>query len=324
MGRANTVELWGPRIALLSLAVAGVGGLFDEYVTHLMVLALIYALLASGLDVAFGGAGQLLLCQSAFFGFAAYTSALLTQRAAVPVWLAPPAAAAATAALGILTGWIASRTSGHYFAMFTLSVSVIFHQVVLNWESLTQGALGLRDVPSLGVLSIFGVRVAFDDKRAYVVLCAALLWLAIELASLLRNSRLGRLLASVREDEIAAGSLGIEPVRLKILAVAVSAAAAGVAGPLYAHYVRVISPADFTVLQSVLVLLMVITGGSNSPSGPFIGALVVTLLPEYLRAAAGYRWVAFGTALIACVFFLPGGIVRGLEALCRRLNSWNR
>src|SRR5437763_4852454 len=315
----DRIELWGFRIAMMVLVVAALTGVFDEYAMHLLFVALILTLLSNGLNIAFGNSGQLLLCQAAFFGFAAYTSSLLVIRLGFTLWLAVPIAFVATVALGLLIGWVASRTAGHYFAMFTLSVSIVFHQIVLNWESITQGALGLRSIPPFEGFSVFGIALSFEKKLAYLLSCVLVVWVSTELIGVLRNSRLGRQFVAIREDEVAAASLGIKTARLKILAVVFSAAAAGIAGPLYAHYRQLISPTDFSVFQSVIVLLIVIVGGSNSISGPLIGAFVVTLLPELLRTAADLRWVAFGAALIVCALFLPGGIAKGLRGTYARL-----
>jgi branched-chain amino acid transport system permease protein len=315
-------ESWAFRIAMLLLAVTGLLGVMNDYALHLIIVALILAILCNGLNVAFGSTGQLLLCQAAFFGFGAYVSSLLVMRAHFSVWLAWPVAWAATVVLGLLTGLIASRTVGHYFAMFTMSLAIVFHQIVINWESVTQGALGLRGIRHLETLSALGLEISFERKSSYFVLCVLLVWLSTELVGVLRRTRIGRQLAAIREDEVAAASLGIRTSRLKVLAVALSAAAAGVAGPLYAHYRELISPSDFSVFQSVVALLIVIIGGSNTISGPLIGAFVVTFLPELLRPVADFRWVLFGGALIVCALFFPGGISGAIRGFCLNVERW--
>jgi branched-chain amino acid transport system permease protein len=317
-------EIWLVRGTFLFLLAAGVAGYFDEYVIHLLIIGLIFTLLAIGQNIAFGYTGQLLLCQAAFFGIAAYGSALFVERLGISVWMAFPVATLTTAAFGALVGLIASRTSGHYFAMFTMSISIIFHQLVLNWDSLTHGALGLRDIPRPSNLSLLSFQLAFDNKRTFLLLCLLIVWISTEGLKIFRASRAGRMLIAVREDEIAAKSLGIKTTQVKVLAMTLAAALAGIAGPLYAHYRQLISPEDFTVFQSVLILLMIIMGGSGSLAGPLIGAMVVTLLPEYLRPVADYRWIVFGTALIICVTFLPGGISGGLQTAGRRILKWKK
>jgi len=314
-------EVWLLRCILLLLPVAAASGLFDEYTSRLIIVTLIFSLLAAGLNVAFGDAGQLLLCQAAFFGIASYSSALLMQRANFSFWIALPVAAIITALFGSFIGWISSRTSGHYLAMFTMSISIIFHQVALNWVSLTNGASGLSNIPRPTPLSIGPIEVNFEDNRSYLGLCALIVLGAIEALRMLRNSRTGMLFLAIREDELAAKSLGISPSRVKVLAITSAALLAGLAGPLYAHSQRLIAPEDFTVFQSVMILLMVILGGSSSLVGPFIGAALLIFLPEYLRAVADYRWVTFGVILIICMIYLPDGIRGGIVKVKRVITT---
>jgi len=320
----HTKELWLVRGAFLFLLAGGAVGYFDEYMIHLLIIGLIFTLLAIGQNIAFGYTGQLLLCQGAFFGIAAYSSALLVERLGMSVWVAFPMATLGTAAFGTFVGLVASRTSGHYFAMFTMSISIIFHQLILNWDSLTHGALGLRDIPRPGNLSLFSLQLAFDNKQTFLFLCALIACVSTESINIFRGSRAGRMLMAVREDETAAKSLGVKTTQVKVIAMTLAATFAGIAGPLYAHYRQLISPEDFTVFQSVLILLMIIMGGSGSIAGPLIGAMVVTLLPEYLRPVADYRWLVFGTALILCVTFLPRGISGGLQTVAQRALKWKK
>jgi branched-chain amino acid transport system permease protein len=324
MMELHTKELWLVRVVFLFLLVGGVVRYFDEYMIHLLVIGLIFTLLAIGQNIAFGYTGQLLLCQGAFFGIAAYSSALLVERLGVSVWVAFPVAILVTAAFGACVGLVASRTSGHYFAMFTMSISIIFHQLVLNWDSLTHGALGLRDIPRPNNLSLFSLQLAFDSKQTFLVLCALIAWVSSEGINIFRSSRAGRMLLAIREDEIAARSLGIKTTQVKVIAMTLAAALAGVSGPLYAHYRQLISPEDFTVFQSVLILLMVIIGGSGSILGPLLGAMVVTLLPEYLRPVADYRWIVFGATLIIFITFLPSGIKGGIQTVALRVLKWKQ
>jgi branched-chain amino acid transport system permease protein len=312
-------ESWLLRGILLSLVVAGGSGLFDQYTMHLVTLTLLFTILALGQDIAFGDAGLLLLCQAAFFGLSAYGSALLVERAHLSFWMAFPVAILGTGAVGALVGWVTSRTAGHYLAMFTLSISVIFQQLVLNWTSLTGGASGLTRITRPQELSFAGLQLNFENNRTYLVLSAVVLLLVAELIRILRRSSLGRMLLAIREDEVAARSLGVRASRVKVVAVTIAAILAGVAGPLYAHYQRLISPEDFSVFQSVSVLLMVVLGGSGSMIGPLLGATLVILLPEYLRAVQDFRWVVFGSVLILCMIFLPSGIRGGIIKLGRKM-----
>lgn len=312
-------ESWLLRGILLSLIVAGGSGLFDQYTMHLVTITLLFTILALGQDIAFGDAGLLLLCQGAFFGLSAYGSALLVERVHLSFWMAFPAVILGTGAMGALVGWMTSRTAGHYLAMFTLSISIIFQQLVLNWTSLTGGASGLTHIPRPRELSFAGLQLNFENNRTYLVLCAVVLLLVVESIRILRKSSLGRVFLAVREDEVAARSLGVRASQVKVAAITIGTILAGVAGPLYAHYQRLISPEDFSVFQSVSVLLMVVLGGSGSLIGPLLGATLVILLPEYLRAVQDFRWVVFGSVLILCMIFLPTGIRGGMIKLGRKV-----
>jgi branched-chain amino acid transport system permease protein len=311
-------DIWLLRFVLVALPLAATLGLFDEYTARLIVLTLIFSLLAAGLNVAFGEAGQLLLCQAAFFGVAGYSSALLVQRAGLSFWVALPLSAVATAAFGAAVGWVSSRTSGHYLAMFTMSISIIFHQVALNWVSITNGASGLRNIPRPESFALGIYQINFENNSSYLIICSLITLGAAEALRFLRASMMGRLFLAVREDELAARSLGIRSSRVKLVAITWAALLAGLAGPLYTHSQRLIAPDDFTVFQSVMILLMVILGGSSSLAGPFVGATLLVFLPEHLRAVADYRWITFGVVLIVCMIYLPDGI-RGAVARLKEM-----
>lgn len=323
MGLRVPDESWLLRGTLLSVIIAGSSGLFDQYTMHLVTITLLFAILALGQDIAFGDAGLLLLCQGAFFGLAAYGSALLVERVHLSFWMSFPVVVIGTGAAGALVGWVTARTAGHYLAMFTLSITVIFQQLALNWTSLTGGASGFTHISRPQALSFAGSQLSFENNRIYLVLTSVVLLLAFELIRLLRQSSLGRLFLAVREDEVAARSLGIRSSRIKVAAVTIAAFLAGIAGPLYAHYQRLISPDDFSVFQSVSILLMVVLGGSRSLVGPLLGAILVILLPEYLRIVQDFRWVLFGSVLILCMIYLPGGIRGGIIKLGRKVFSFS-
>jgi branched-chain amino acid transport system permease protein len=319
IGMKGLSETWVFRGIILTLIVASGAGLLDEYTLHLLTIASLFTILAFGQDVAFGDAGILLLCQGAFFGLSAYCSALMVERLHLAFWTSFPIVVLGTGAVGAFVGWITSRIAGHYLAMFTMGISVIFQQLVLNWTSLTGGASGLSTISRPQSLSLFGLQLSFENNRTYLVLCAVLLLFVVESIRLLRKSRLGKLFLAIREDEVAARSLGIKASQVKVVAMMIAASLAGVSGPLYAHYQRLISPEDFSVFQSVSILLMVILGGSGSLIGPLIGATLVILLPEYLRPVENFRWIVFGSVLILCIIFLPGGIREGIIKLARKL-----
>jgi branched-chain amino acid transport system permease protein len=324
IGMKSSTESWVVRGIILTLIVAGGAGLFDEYTQHLLIITSVFTVLAYGQDIVFGDAGILFLCQAAFFGLAAYCSALLVERVQLTFWMSFPIVIIGTGAVGAFVGWVTSRTAGHYLAMFTMGISVIFQQLVLNWTSLTGGASGLTNISRPQSISLAGFRLGFENNRTYLVLCAVFLLVVVESIGLLRKSSLGKLFLAIREDEVAARSLGIKASQVRVVAIMIAASLAGVAGPLYVHYQRLISPEDFSVFQSVSILLMVILGGSGSLIGPLVGATLVILLPEYLRPVQNFRWIVFGSVLIVCIIFLPGGLREGIIRLGRKLRPAER
>src|ERR1039458_6301130 len=257
-------ELWCIRCTALLVIAASAFGMLDEYTLRLATVSAIFVLLAFGQDVACGCAGQLLLCQAAFFGFSAYASVLLVQRVDLPVWAAFMVAVLATVVFGAVIGRIASRTSGHYAAMVTISVSVIFQQVVLNWSFVTNGAAGLGNIRRLHLALSHHLFWSLDQNSTYLGFCTLVVAAAAEFLYLLHHSRLGALFLAIREDERAAESLGIRADKVKTAAFGLAALFAGLAGPLYAGNQRIISPEDFGLFQSILILLMVILGGKGT------------------------------------------------------------
>jgi branched-chain amino acid transport system permease protein len=276
----------------------------DPYTLHLLILCSLFSMVALAQDVAFGRSGQLLICAGAFFAIGAYTSAIIALRIGAPFGTCLLAATLSASLAGYGIGWAATRVSGHYLAILSIAFSVIVHQVLLNWSSLTNGAQGLNNIPRPASF----VFLDFSSKSTFFVVCIFALLTTIAAIHLISATRLGAGFAAIREDELAAQSLGISIRRVKISAIVISGAISGAAGSLYAHYQGLIAPEDFTFSQSVNSLMMVIIGGANTIVGPILGAILMTLLPEYLRAMAEYRWVIFGICIIVFTAILPSGI----------------
>jgi branched-chain amino acid transport system permease protein len=273
-------------------------------------MAGIFAILALSLNLLLGYTGQLSLGHAAFFGIGAYTSALLTLKLDWSFWLALPSAAAAAGLAGWAIGRLALKLRGAYFVLVTISFAGVISLVSINWMELTNGPLGLPGVPApeLGAWS-------FRTKRAYYYLVLGAAALSYLVCHRIVRSRIGRALIALRENEPLAESVGIDGTRYLVLAAVVSAALAGVAGSLYAHYTRFVSPEVFLFTYTVTMVIMVIAGGQGTLIGPVIGALLFTALPEALREAMAWQWqmLAYGLLLIALVFFLPRGIVPSFE-----------
>ena len=303
-------------VAVLPVAVTG------AYWRTNLTLCAINVLLALGLDFVLGYAGQLNLGQSAFYGIGAYASTLLVIKGGVPFWAAFAIAVALSGIAGLVLALFAVRLRGHYLAIASLGFAVITYQILLNWISLTEGPLGIYAIPPPPPLAIPGLpAVDFGNQVALFYLVAGfalLVWLVLDR---LVRSPLGETLAAIREDEVSAASLGIDAARWKAFAFATGAAVAGAAGCFYAPFVGTLVPDAFTITESFMILAMVIVGGSGSLTGPAYGAVLLTLLPEFLRAAGDWRLVLYGAALTFAVMFVPGGLAGLASRLRARLAS---
>ena len=236
--------------------------------------------------------GMLAMANAAFMGIGAYTSSILTMNYGWPFPLAIAAGMAAPALVAFIIGRPTLRLSGVYLAMATLAFGEVVRLCILRAEGLTGGALGLNGIPQL-------------TQWWHVLLAVALV---LFLLARLRRSKIGRAFEAIKEDETAAGLMGIDVNGHKMLAFALGAAIAGLGGVLNAHLTFFIGPQEFGFDRGVEILTMTILGGINSLFGPVIGAFIITLLPELLRSFKDYRAVANGLILVLIVLFLPKGL----------------
>jgi branched-chain amino acid transport system permease protein len=285
----------------------------NAYWVHVFCVALIGVILALGLQLLVGMAGLLSLGQAAFYGVGAYVSAVLTLHFGLPFLLAFVVAGLAAALASLLLVPIV-RLQGSSLAVATLGFNIIVYLVLLNEEWATGGSFGMMNVPAP---RIFGY--VFTSERSMYFLCllvAALVYLAMER---LVNSRFGRALKAIAGDEEAARACGIAVNRYKSKCFLVAAFAAGIAGSLYAHLARYLNPNDFTFTKSIDILIMVVIGGLGSMPGAVIGALIVVLAPEYLRASGELRLILFGALVVVLMGFSRGGVAGLATVLARRL-----
>jgi len=289
--------------------------LSSAYHLHVAIMAGIFGVLALSLNLLLGFAGQLSLGHAAFFGIGAYTSALLTLKGEWSFWPALAAAVALAGAAGWLVGRLSLKLRGAYFVLVTISFAGVISLVSVNWIELTNGPLGLPGVPAP---ELFGW--SLRSKTAYYYLVLAGLALSYLVSARLVKSRIGRAFVALRENEPLAESVGVDVTHYLVLAAVVSAGMAGLGGSLYAHYTRFVSPEVFLFTYTVTMVVMVVAGGKGTLAGPLVGAVLFTVLPEALRAAASWQWqmLAYGVLLVLLVFFLPRGIVPALQALRRR------
>jgi len=295
------------------------------YFLHVLIVMGIFIIAAMSLNLLLGFTGQLSLGHAAFFGIGAYASALvslgfevhLTDDVAVgigpkPVWLAMLIAVAIAGLAGYAIGRLAFKVRGAYFVIVSISFAEVVRLVATNWVELTQGPMALNNIPFLRLGAPGMFELSFLRKPAYywLVLVAAMLCYVI-IRRLVR-SQAGRAMIALRENESLAVSVGIDVTRYLVLATVVSAAMAGAAGALYAHYVRIVDPDIFLFIYTVTMVIMVITGGKGTFAGPVVGGLIFGIVPEALRALEiepETQWIAFGLLMIAIVFLLPQGIV---------------
>jgi branched-chain amino acid transport system permease protein len=306
------------RIALLAAGVLAAALLplpLSKYGVYLAAITLIYAIAALGLNLTMGYAGQISLGQAAFFGIGAYAGGLLMVKLGVPFWVTIPIAAAICFAVGLLLGFPALRVQHHYLAFATLGFNTLIFLAIRNEEWLTGGTFGLNGIPRP---SLFGYTFTTDLSYYYVVL-AFFLAAALFLWWLVR-SPWGRAFNALRDNAIRAESVRIDIRAYTLLAFAIGASYAGVAGVLFASLVNFIEPAPFGIPASISMLLMVIVGGQGKFWGPLLGAILVTLLPEWLRGLKDWYLVAFGLAVMALMVYDPGGLL-GLPERLRELRA---
>ena len=310
------------KLVLVLIAAAAVGGFpyaIDNYTLHLAILSGIAVIAASSLNLVMGYVGKLSLGHAAFYGIGAYTSALLSMAAGVPSWLAILAAAPAAAFAALLIGPIVLWLRGAYFIIVTLSFSIVLQLVIVNWVGFTNGPMGLLGIP----YPAFG-SFEFSSKTSYFYLVVASAVLTIWCIRRLIRSRTGRAFEALRENENVAMSIGVSKLHYSLLAFCIGAGFAGFAGALYAHYVSVITPDMFGFDVMVGMLVMVAVGGKGTLSGPVIGAILVTFVPEQLRLVKEFRLSIFGIVLMLSVVMMPNGLVSLGPILRAYWERWRR
>lgn len=284
---------------------------FDTYQTNIMISALIYVVLGLGLNISVGLAGLLDLGYVAFFGVGAYTFALLNHHFDLGFWMTLPLGGIVGCLFGVILGFPILRLRGDYLAIVTLGFGMIFKVVMENWDSLSFGPSGIANIDKPG---LFGMDMNLDGSTVYIYyIMIALVVFTILITNRLKNSRIGRAWIALREDEIACVAMGIDMARTKLSAYALGAFWAGMVGVLFASKTTFINPASFTFMESAIILSIVVLGGMGSILGVILGAFILILLPEYLRAFSEYRMLAFGAAMVIMMIFRPQGIVSGLR-----------
>lgn len=307
---------WGAA-GLVALAVPFV--VTNNYLFHLIIIAVIWSILATSLNLVLGFTGLLSLAHGAFFGLGAYTSALLVTKADWNFWATIPPAMAVAALFGAVLGLLTLRLSGHYFAISTLSFGIVVSLVLEKWDDLTEGPRGISSIPAPTPIKLFGWgEIDFESNVAKYYLSLAVLALSLLFVWRLVRSPIGRALEAIRQNELLASCLGVDVVFYKLMAFALSAAMAGLAGVLYGVYITYINPIDAGLWNGFYAVMYIVIGGIGTFAGPLVGTLFLVTLPELLRTFQDYRLLLLGVLLILTMTFLPQGIVGGLRTLQRR------
>ena len=262
------------------------------YLTHMIFMCMMFGILASSLNIAVGLTGLSNLAHATFFGIGAYAAAILSTRFHVPFYLTFFAGAIVAAVFGAALGAPTLRLRGVFLSLATVGFGQIMRIVEVNWVSLTRGPSGITGI---GAAKIGSYRFS---KLAYIYYGLLILVFCMYLTKRIMRSKMGRALFSIKYDETCAQSLGVNVTRYKVAAYVLSAALAGVAGTIYAHYISFISPDSFTAADSTTILCMVILGGAGSLVGPVVGALILTIAPELFRFADLWRIIFVGIVMV--------------------------
>jgi branched-chain amino acid transport system permease protein len=298
-------------ILLMALAVilfprlAGGNG----YFISLLVFMGINGLISMGLSLLMGYAGQISLGHAAFYGIGAYSSGILTTKYSFHPVGAFFIGILFSALIAFLVGKPTLRLKGHYMAVATLGFGEILFIVFNELSPLTGGPSGLSGIPPL---TFFGHPL---EGTAYFYLVWGVVIFLLLFSLNVINSRVGRALRAVHGSELAANAMGVDASRYKVQVFVLSAIYASMAGSLYAHFVTFISPNSFSLMFSILLLMMVVVGGTETIWGALLGATVLTLLPEYLRGLEDFEVLAYGAILMGVLLFMPRGILQGIRGL---------
>jgi len=287
----------------------------NVYYLRLVQIALVFAIITTGLDLLVGHTGLISLGHAGLFAIGAYTSSLLCLKLGFSYWLALPSAVLSAALIGLLLGIPSFRLAGVYFAMTTIALNIIVHKAIILMPDLTRAAEGVRDIPMPRIGSF-----TFDvDNYYYIILAFFLLTLY-----LMRNfyrSSWGKVVTCIRESELAAHFMGNSIYCYKLLVFVISAAITGLAGSLFAHLMGYINEPSFTWENSVLMLLMVIVGGRRELFGPAVGALLLIWMPQFVQQWDHYRHIVYGGMIIFFLLAAPAGVVGELHLLWERIRG---
>ncbi|SDU53769.1 branched-chain amino acid transport system permease protein [Desulfobacula phenolica] len=304
-------KIFIPLMILLGCFILAFPHLFSMYQTNIMISALIYVMLGLGLNIVIGLAGLLDLGYVAFFAVGAYSYALLNYHYGLIFWIALPLGGILALIFGVILGYPVLRLRGDYLAIVTLGFGEIIRLVLENWNDFSFGPSGISNIPKP---PLFGVDLSLSGSIIYLYyIIVGLVIFTIFVINRLENSRIGRAWIALKDDEIACQAMGIDKAKTKLRAFGLGAMWAGMGGVIFAAKTTFINPASFTIWESVIILCTVVLGGMGSITGVISGALLLILLPEYLRAFAEFRMIIFGAVLVLMMVFRPEGIIKNVR-----------
>lgn len=300
-----------PLSAAFAIAVLVFPFIFDSYQINILTTAMMYIILGLGLNIVVGLAGLLDLGYVAFYAVGAYSYALLNYHFGLGFWAVLPIGGALGMLFGIILGFPVLRLRGDYLAIVTLGFGEIIRLILENWNEFSFGPSGIANIPRP---SFFGLQLNLSQSMMalyYFLVVFAII--TVFCVNRLQNSRIGRAWVALREDEIACQSMGIDKTRTKLTAFALGATWAGFMGVVFAAKTTFVNPASFTFLESAIILAVVVLGGMGSILGVILAALILILLPEYLRAFSELRMLIFGGSMVLMMVFRPQGLISSVR-----------
>ena len=281
------------------------------YLTHLAILFTIYAILALSLNLLVGYTGLVSVAHAAFFGIGSYATAILCKNYGMGFFLSLLVGVITSMLLATLVGLVLSKFRGDFYVLGAVGFNIIVYSVMLNWQDLTNGPLGIPGIPRP---TIFGL--SFQDNFSFLILALVLLAIIYWICKKVVQSSFGRALKAIREDEQALSVFGYKTINYKLAVFVIGAGLAAVAGSLFASYISYIDPSTFTTNESIFILAIIILGGLASLRGSLLGALFLILLPEALRfvgfpndIAGQMRQVVYGLLLVILMLYRPEGFI---------------
>lgn len=294
----------------------------NQYSLHIFIASGLAVILSSSFNLVTGFTGQPVFGMAAFYAVGAYSSAILSTRLHISFWLTMPMAGLIAATAGFILGLPSLRLRKFFLAITTIAFGEVVRLIILNWVSLTRGPMGITGIPIPKPINLpFGYTVLFNNKVSFYYLTLLLVIVIVISIKSIMNSPVGRAFLATRDDEDAAQTCGIDTRKYKLLSFVLAAFFAGIAGAMYAHYFKYISPNSFGFTESAMAVTTALVGGLGTIAGPVVGGILLTAAPEFLRALADYRLIIYGATLLITLAFWPSGIIGGVNNLIYKLSN---